>query len=532
MTGTGVTGAGLLLMAPLRLEARAVAQGAPGARIVRTGAGPLRSCRSVEEITAGVRLHGERRSPYPARGFDPPGAGVTRTNTRAVAVAGLAGGLSDDLEPGTVVVANRVIDETGNVAAQLSSAPLLAAELTARGHRALVGTVISARSVVQGSARRAALASLGAVAVDTETAWLLGNGWGLPSAAVRVIVDTPGRELRSLATVTGGIKALGVLSRAASVVAEWADTVDDREIVLASPRSFCAGVERAIETVNRAIDKFGAPVYVRRHIVHNRHVVADLEARGAVFVSELDEVPDDATVVFSAHGVAPAVRHRAAERGLRVVDATCPLVSKVHHEVRRFASRSMQVVLIGHAGHDETEGTLGEAANISLVENPADVAHLAVSDPERLAYVTQTTLSPDDVASVVEELTRLYPGVVGPGSADVCYATQNRQDAVRMIAPRCAVVIVVGSPTSSNANRLVEVARRSGSKAVLVEDERDLRFEHVRGASVLGVTAAASTPPHVVDAVVDALSAFGPTNITEVSTVAENASFSLPVEVR
>ena len=528
-----MTGGGLLFLAPLRLEARAVAQGAPGARVVRTGAGPLRSCRSVAELTAGGHRGGERRVPGPLQSVDTPPLGSTWTSpTRAVAVAGLAGGLRDDLEPGTLVVANRVIDEAGNVAAQLNSAPLLAAELSARGHTAVVGTVISARGVVQGSQRRAALASLGAVAVDTETAWLLANGWGLPQAAVRVIVDTPGRELRSLATVTGGIKALGVLSRAARVVAEWSDSLDEREIVLASPRSFCAGVDRAIQTVERAIDKFGVPVYVRRHIVHNRHVVADLEARGAVFVTDLDEVPDGATVIFSAHGVAPSVRRAAEDRGLRVVDATCPLVSKVHYEVRRFAARSMQVVLIGHAGHDETEGTLGEAPNISLVEDPADVARLEVSDPERLAYVTQTTLSPDDVASVVEELTRRYPGVVGPGSADVCYATQNRQDAVRMIAPRCSTVIVVGSPTSSNANRLVEVARRFGSNAVLVEDERDLRFEHVRGASVLGVTAAASTPPHVVDAVIDALRAFGPTHVTEVSTVAENASFSLPMEVR
>lgn len=528
-----MTGGGLLLMAPLRLEARAVSQGAPDARVVRTGAGPLRSCRSVAELTAEVPHPGNRRFPNPLQDSDSPTRpGASQSPVRAVAVAGLAGGLRDDLEPGTVVVANRVIDEAGNVAAQLSSAALLAAELTARGHKAVVGTVISARNVVQGSQRRAVLASLGAVAVDTETAWLLTNEWGLPSVAVRVIVDTPGRELRSLATVTSGIKALGVLSRAARVIAEWSDSLDEREIVLASPRSFCAGVDRAIQTVEKAIDKFGAPVYVRRHIVHNRHVVADLEARGAVFVRDLDEVPDGATVIFSAHGVAPSVRRIAADRGLSVVDATCPLVSKVHHEVRRFAARSMQVVLIGHAGHDETEGTLGEAPNISLVENPADVARLEVSDPERLAYVTQTTLSPDDVASVVGELTRRYPGVVGPASADICYATQNRQDAVRMIAPKCSMVIVVGSPSSSNANRLVEVARRHGSKAVLVEDERDLRFEHVRGASVLGVTAAASTPPHVVDAVVDALRSFGPTHITQVSTVAENASFSLPMEVR
>lgn len=523
-------GSGLLVLAPLRLEARAISQGAPEARVLRTGAGPLRSCRSVAELAASTTSRSSKASPVAAnrRWAGPP---ITVAPS-AVAVAGLAGGLRGDLAPGTVVVADKVIDETGRLAAHLPSAPLLAAELKARGHETVIGTIASARALVEGSRDREILAGFGAVAVDTETAWLLSRPWGVPTAVVRVIVDTPGRELRSLATVTGGIKALGVLSRAAKVMDDWSDTVGAREILLAKPRSFCAGVERAIDTVLRSIDKFGSPVYVRRQIVHNRHVVADLEARGAIFVQELDEVPDASTVIFSAHGVSPSIRSVAKDRGLNVVDATCPLVSKVHAEVRRFSARALQVIFIGHAGHDETEGTVGEAPDVKVVETSADVAGLQVTDPDRLAYVTQTTLSADDVDSVVAELTRKYPAIVGPGSGDICYATQNRQDALRMIAPRCSTVLVVGSPGSSNANRLVEVARRCGSKAALIEDEHDLRFEHLLGASVIGVTAAASTPQAVVDSVVRALGAMGPTVCQEVSTTAENASFSLPAEVR
>jgi len=284
-------------------------------------------------------------------------------------------------------------------------------------------------------------------------------------------------------------------------------------VVLAGPRSFCAGVERAIETVERTIDRYGAPVYVRRQIVHNRHVVADLEQRGAVFVHELHEVPDGATVVFSAHGVAPSVRADATSRGLRVVDATCPLVAKVHHEVRRFHSRGYQVVLIGHAGHDEVEGTLGETAAITLIEDAVDITDLVVEDP-------------------IGALSERFPGVVGPHAADVCYATQNRQDAVRAIAASCDLLLVVGSSNSSNTARLVEVAARAGCRAELLEDESELQLEWLRGASTVGVTAGASTPPELVQRVVEALARLGPVQIEERPVRAETVHFPLPMEVR
>jgi 4-hydroxy-3-methylbut-2-enyl diphosphate reductase len=288
-------------------------------------------------------------------------------------------------------------------------------------------------------------------------------------------------------------------------------------------------VERAIQTVERALERYGPPVYVRRQIVHNRHVVGELETQGAVFVHELDEVPDGATVVFSAHGVAPTVSETARARSMRVVDATCPLVAKVHHEVRRFTERGYQVVLIGHHGHDETEGTLGEAEGVVLVEDPAGVAALDVRDPEKVAYITQTTLSPQDVAGVVRELSNRFPSVVGPHSADICYATQNRQDAVTAIAGECDLILVVGSNNSSNAARLVEVALRAGCPATLIEDESQLGPELVRGANTVGVTAAASTPPAVVERVVTALHA---TSVEERVLRTEHVNFPLPVEVR
>jgi 4-hydroxy-3-methylbut-2-enyl diphosphate reductase len=301
-------------------------------------------------------------------------------------------------------------------------------------------------------------------------------------------------------------------------------------VLLAGPRSFCAGVERAIQTVERAIDRFGAPVYVRRQIVHNRHVVSDLEARGAVFVHELDEVPDGATLVFSAHGVAPAVRDVALSRGMQVVDATCPLVAKVHHEVHRFTRQGYQVLLIGRRGHDETEGTMGEVDRMTLVETPEDVASLEVDDPEKVAYITQTTLSPRDVAEVVDALSARYPALVGPHSADICYATQNRQEAVVAMAGECDVMIVVGSGNSSNAVRLVEVSARAGCAAVLVEDETQLDAAPMLGdAHTVGVTAAASTPPAVVARVVDALN---PSSVEERVLRTEQVNFPLPSEVR
>ncbi len=494
-------------MAPLRLEARAVTRGAPDLDVVRTGAGPARAA-----AFAGTLVSSRRPS--------------------AVAVAGVAGGLRPGVQPGTIVVADRVLAEDGTVVAVLESAGIIAAELRDRGAPVTVGPVISTARLVEGAARRADLAATGALAVDCETACLLGAPWGVPAAVVRVIADTPERELRSLATFSGGVKALKGLSAAAPVLYGWGRTVATRQVLLAGPRSFCAGVERAIATVERALERYGRPLYVRRQIVHNRHVVQDLEERGAVFVQELDEVPPGSTVVLSAHGVAPGVRREAEARELTVVDATCPLVAKVHREVRRFADRGYQMVLIGHAGHDETEGTLGESDDISLVTTVEDIDKLDVRDPDRLAYITQTTLSPTDVAGIVSELSDRYPAVVGPHAADICYATQNRQDAVVAIAEECDLMIVVGSSNSSNAARLVEVSERAGCRAVLVEDESELRFEWLRYAGTVGVTAAASTPPHLVERVVIALRGVGALSVETRTTRTENVNFPLPMEVR
>jgi 4-hydroxy-3-methylbut-2-enyl diphosphate reductase len=303
-------------------------------------------------------------------------------------------------------------------------------------------------------------------------------------------------------------------------------------VVLAAPRSFCAGVDRAVEIVERALDRFGPPVYVRRQIVHNRHVVEDLERQGAVFVEELDDVPEGATVVFSAHGVAPAVRARADGRGLRVIDATCPLVAKVHAEARRFARQGYRLVLIGHAGHDETEGTLGEVPGIALVEDEDDVAGVDVDDPGRVAYLTQTTLALDEVSGVVASLRKRFPALVGQANDDICYATQNRQDAVRALARDCDAVLVAGSANSSNSNRLAEVAERAGCAARLVDDESDLDLVWLAGAGTVGITAGASTPNSVVDRLVAALAALGPVEVTERRVTEESLRFALPKELR
>ncbi|HLH46897.1 MAG TPA: 4-hydroxy-3-methylbut-2-enyl diphosphate reductase, partial [Acidimicrobiales bacterium] len=361
---------------------------------------------------------------------------------------------------------------------------------------------------------------------------LVTAGWSCPTAVVRAVSDAPGRPLASPANISGLLQALRTLARVGPALERWAAATAPRTVMLAEPRSFCAGVERAIETVERALDRFGAPLYVRRQIVHNDHVVAGLEARGAVFVRELDEVPDGATVVLSAHGVAPAVRAEADRRGLRVVDATCPLVAKVHREVRRFADRGHQLVLIGHPGHDETEGTLGEADGIRLVEAPADVAGLDLDPDRTVAYATQTTLAPDETAATVAALRARFPDVVGPSASDICYATHNRQEAVRAIARRCDTVLVVGSPTSSNSRRLVEVASRAGSPAHLVGDERDLDLTWLAGAGTVGLTAGASAPEDVVRRVLAALASLGPIDIRTETLRNETVSFPLPLEVR
>ena len=301
------------------------------------------------------------------------------------------------------------------------------------------------------------------------------------------------------------------------------------EVVLAKPRGFCAGVDRAIAIVERALAVHGAPIYVRHEIVHNKFVVEDLRGKGAVFVEELSEVPAGGTVIFSAHGVSLAVRREAEARGLRVFDATCPLVTKVHAEVARMREQGREVVMIGHEGHPEAEGTMGQSADgMYLVESEADVARLKVNDPGNLAYVTQTTLSMDDAARIVAALRERFPAIVGPKKDDICYATQNRQDAVKFMAPRCDVVIVVGSPNSSNSNRLREVAENLGRKAYLVDRAGEIRPEWIEGARTIGVTAGASAPEVLVQDVIAALQKLGAARVRELEGITESVTFPLP----
>jgi len=308
--------------------------------------------------------------------------------------------------------------------------------------------------------------------------------------------------------------------------------VPDMDILLANPRGFCAGVERAIEIVERALAQFGAPIYVRHEIVHNKYVVADLRAKGAVFVEELDEVPVGSTVIFSAHGVSQAVRADAEARGLKVFDATCPLVTKVHVEVAKMLRAGDEIVMIGHRGHPEAEGTMGQSATgMHLVETADDVARLAVRDPARLAYVTQTTLSVDDAQAIVAALRARFPQIKGPKRDDICYATQNRQDAVKFMAPQCDVVIVVGSPNSSNSNRLREVAQHIGVEAYMVDSASDLRPEWIAGKRHVGVTAGASAPEVLVNGVIERLMELGARKVRPLEGITEHVVFTLPREL-
>jgi len=310
------------------------------------------------------------------------------------------------------------------------------------------------------------------------------------------------------------------------------------DIVLANPRGFCAGVDRAIEIVKRALETLGAPIYVRHEVVHNRFVVEDLKQRGAVFVEELDEVPDGATVIFSAHGVSQAVRIEAARRALKVFDATCPLVTKVHLEVARHCRAGRDVVLIGHAGHPEVEGTMGQWAaesgsgRIYLVENLQDVTYLQVGQPRNLAYTTQTTLSVDDTRNIIEALRVRFPALIGPRNDDICYATQNRQDAVRELARECDLVLVVGSPNSSNSNRLRELAQRDGVEAYLIDGASEIDPAWVLGRRQIGVTAGASAPDVLVHGVLARLHELGARGVRELDGKPEDMVFALPKELR
>jgi 4-hydroxy-3-methylbut-2-en-1-yl diphosphate reductase len=309
------------------------------------------------------------------------------------------------------------------------------------------------------------------------------------------------------------------------------------EIKLANPRGFCAGVDRAIDIVNRALDVFGAPIYVRHEVVHNKFVVDSLRERGAIFVEEVDQVPDDVILIFSAHGVSQAVRKEAENRGLQIFDATCPLVTKVHIEVTRYSREGRECILIGHQGHPEVEGTMGQYNNakggeIYLVEDEVDVEALVVKNPDVLAYVTQTTLSMDDTAKVIDALRKKFPKIQGPRKDDICYATTNRQDAVRQLALECDLVLVVGSPNSSNSNRLRELAERCGTEAYLIDGPDDINPDWIKSKASIGITAGASAPEVLVKQVIEKLQACGATIPQEMDGTPETISFSLPKALR
>jgi 4-hydroxy-3-methylbut-2-en-1-yl diphosphate reductase len=306
-----------------------------------------------------------------------------------------------------------------------------------------------------------------------------------------------------------------------------------RRVLLAAPRGYCAGVDRAVETVEKALDLHGAPVYVRKEIVHNKHVVEELTKRGAVFVDQETEVPEGEMVVFSAHGVAPAVHENAADRRLRTIDATCPLVTKVHVEARRFAADGYTIVMVGHAGHEEVEGTMGEAPeSIVLVQTAEEVAELKLPDPERVALITQTTLSVDETAEIIAALRAKFPAIVSPKSDDICYATTNRQIAVKQLARECELVLVIGSTNSSNSNRLVEVAREHGAASHLIDNHTQVREEWLQGVETVGITSGASAPEELVEQLVEFFRERGAADVSELRTVHEDVRFMLPKKIR
>ncbi|MGI8759833.1 MAG: 4-hydroxy-3-methylbut-2-enyl diphosphate reductase [Jatrophihabitantaceae bacterium] len=494
----------LVVVTALRSEYLALRGQVPGATLERCGMGPAK---------------GEKWLPR-----------LDELRPGALAVAGVAGGLDPELNTGDIVVATEVRDAHGRTV--LRGAAPLAAELRRMGMRVHTGPLVSCEHIAGGE-HRARLRASGALAVDMESAAIVrAAGRQVPTAVVRVVVDTAHTPVVHPATVPNGIRALLILREIGPALRRWADLAGPRRVVLAGPRSFCAGVERAIDVVERALRRYPHPVYVRRQIVHNAHVVRDLECRGAVFVDELDEVPDGTTVVLSAHGVAPSVRAEAARRELTVVDATCPLVGKVHAEARRFAARGDTVLFIGHDGHDETEGTLGEApGQIRLVQNTHEAERVAAADPTRVAMLTQTTLAVDEAEDVARVLRRRFPMIESPPTDDICYATTNRQDAVRVVAAECDVLVVLGSANSSNSRRLVEVSERCGTPAYLADDASDLLPEWLQDARSVGLTAGASAPPYLVDEVIGTLQALGPVEIVEREVAREDIHFALPKEV-
>jgi 4-hydroxy-3-methylbut-2-enyl diphosphate reductase len=492
----------LTVLTPMGIEARAVRAGAPWARVEKFGIGPARAERA---------------------------ASLVSDDDGTVVIAGFAGALDERLEPGDIVLASELRGPDGTLAC--GDPAILAGVLRRAGLRVYVGPIVSSPRIVHG-ARRRELAATGALAVDMESAWFA-EAHGRPIVTLRAVSDSQKQEIYRPIRVASGVRsAYRSLRRASALLAEWADVLGEREIVLGSPRASCAGVVRAVDIVREALADRGAPIYVRKQIVHNAHVVSELEELGAVFVEEVDEVPEGATVIYSAHGVSPAVRAAAAERELDVIDATCPLVAKVHAETRRFARRGFDIVLIGHEGHEEVDGTVGEAPeHVRVIASAEEVDDVTVADPERVAYLTQTTLAVDETALVVEALRERFPSLAGPRSDDICYATQNRQDAVRALARDCDIVLVVGSENSSNSRRLVEVAERAGSRSQLIERADEIRPELLRDVRRVGLTAGASAPEELVEGVVSALDGLGSVSVSERAVATEAIHFKLPPQV-
>jgi len=539
---------GLTVCAPLRVEDRALrrglrgalaAQAAPAGGLTDGGAENghvpgMNAGAGQNSAGNGTSQHGQVRvirTGYGPRRAEAAAATIAAGEPDMVAVAGVGGAVAPDLQVGELVVASAVTGEDGS-AVTCQAAPLVTGELRRAGLRARTGTIATVGHLVR-PGQHAGLAAAGAVAVDMESAPLLAGAAGIPAIVLRAISDTTDHPVVNPRIVNGGLTALRSLRQAAPVLARLAAAAGPRQVLLAGPRSFCAGVERAIEIVELALEQHGAPVYVRKQIVHNATVVADLERAGAIFVDELSEVPDGAMVVFSAHGVSPEVRDEAARRGLAAIDATCPLVAKVHAEARRFAADGYLVALIGHAGHEEVEGTMGEAPGaMTLVQTADDVASLRPSDPDKVAYLMQTTLAADEASGIVDALTDRFPGVTGPGSDDICYATTNRQRAVRAIAADSDLVLVAGSANSSNSKRLVETAERAGTRAYLVDGPEDIQLGWLAGASTIGLAAGASAPPAIVGQIVSALAGLGEVQTREVVVATETVQFGLPKELR
>lgn len=494
----------LLILAPLEIEARALrvstSDRGDTTQVVKIGMGSKKAAQAAKHLA------------------DRAGG--------AVAIAGLCGGLLPGVDRGDIIVASEVRGPNGAVIV-LPSAPAVAQALRLAGLNVRVGPILSVKHAVFGS-RRGRLGRSGAMGIDMESYWLLqgltdvdqhGKDPVAASASfcvIRAVSDTIGAGLFGGMVPTGWLKACRSLRRCGAALEVWASAVGSRQVLLARPRSFCGGVKGAIRLTEEALAINGAPVYVLHEIVHNRHVVDHFKERGVVFVPDIAEVPAGELLVFSAHGVGQAERERAARRGLRVVDATCPLVAKVHAKAKSFAERGLHVVLIGKKGHDEVMGVMGEAPDsIQLVENLEDIEQLDLDGGRNIAVLTQTTLIPHQVEDLIAALEQRFPGRIVPPGLDVCYASQERQHAVRRVAPHCDLMLVLGSPNSSNSKRLVEEAAQVGTSARLVDDESEVDLAWLSGVQTLGLTAGASAPESLLERMIDFVGSLGECDVRE-----------------